>query len=46
VQEGFLRERWIVGDEVSDTALFGLLRRGWAGAPCGEMPAPRHPKGS
>ena len=29
VQEGFLRERWIVGDEVSDTALFGLLSREW-----------------
>ncbi len=28
-QEGFLRERWIVGDEVSDTALFGLLCREW-----------------
>ena len=29
VQEGFLRERWIVGDEVCDTALFGLLRSAW-----------------
>lgn len=29
VQEGFLRERWIVGNEVSDTALFGLLRSEW-----------------
>jgi len=28
-REGFLRERWIVGDEVSDTALYGLLRRDW-----------------
>jgi RimJ/RimL family protein N-acetyltransferase len=28
-QEGFLRERWIVGAEVSDTALYGLLRREW-----------------
>jgi RimJ/RimL family protein N-acetyltransferase len=26
-KEGHLRERWIVGDELSDTALFGLLRR-------------------
>jgi [ribosomal protein S5]-alanine N-acetyltransferase len=34
VQEGFLRERWIVGDEVSDTALFGLLRSAWGGAGC------------
>jgi ribosomal-protein-alanine N-acetyltransferase len=25
-KEGHLRERWIVGDEVSDTALYGLLR--------------------
>ena len=30
-QEGFLRERWIVADEVSDTALFGLLSRDWKG---------------
>lgn len=28
-QEGLLRERWIVADEVSDSALFGLLRRDW-----------------
>ena len=28
-QEGYLRERWIVNDEVSDTALYGLLRREW-----------------
>ena len=28
-KEGHLRERWIVGDEVSDTALYGLLRRDW-----------------
>jgi [ribosomal protein S5]-alanine N-acetyltransferase len=25
VREGFLRERWVVGDEVSDSALYGLL---------------------
>jgi RimJ/RimL family protein N-acetyltransferase len=25
VREGMLRERWIVGDEVSDSALYGLL---------------------
>jgi RimJ/RimL family protein N-acetyltransferase len=29
VREGYLRERWIVGDEVSDTALYGLLQREW-----------------
>lgn len=28
-REGFLRERWIVGEEVSDTALYGLLQREW-----------------
>ena len=28
-KEGHLRERWIVGDEVSDTALYGLLRGDW-----------------
>lgn len=28
-QEGYLRERWIVGGEVSDTALYGLLRQDW-----------------
>lgn len=27
--EGYLRERWIVGDEISDSALYGLLRREW-----------------
>ena len=29
VKEGFLRERWIVAGEVSDTALYGLLKRDW-----------------
>ncbi len=29
VKEGLLRERWIVNEEVSDTALYGLLRREW-----------------
>src|SRR5450830_545711 len=28
-QEGFLPERWIVGGQVSDSALYGLLRRDW-----------------
>lgn len=27
VQEGLLRDRWIIGGEVSDSALYGLLRR-------------------
>nr|WP_315492051.1 GNAT family N-acetyltransferase [uncultured Rhodoferax sp.] len=29
LREGFLRERWIVNGEVSDTALYGLLQREW-----------------
>ncbi|OYT90407.1 MAG: GNAT family N-acetyltransferase [Burkholderiales bacterium PBB3] len=29
LKEGYLRERWIVGDEISDTALYGLLQREW-----------------
>lgn len=28
-REGLLRERWTVGSEVSDTALYGLLAREW-----------------
>ena len=28
-REGLLRERWLVGDEVCDTALYGLLRADW-----------------
>lgn len=28
-EEGYLPERWIVGNEVSDTRLFGLLKRHW-----------------
>ncbi len=27
--EGFLRERWVVDGEVSDSGLYGLLRRDW-----------------
>lgn len=30
VREGFLRERWIVAGEVSDSALYGLLGREWS----------------
>jgi len=29
VKEGFMRERWIVADEKSDTEVYGLLRREW-----------------
>lgn len=32
-KEGCLRERWIVGDEISDTALYGLLQREWRNRP-------------
>lgn len=28
-REGFLPQRWIVGEEVSDSALYGLLRSDW-----------------
>ena len=28
-REGLLRERWIVAGEVSDTALYGLIRSDW-----------------
>ncbi len=31
-QEGLLRERWIVAGEVSDSGLYGLLRRDWHNA--------------
>ncbi|MFC5400000.1 GNAT family N-acetyltransferase [Undibacterium jejuense] len=30
VKEGYLRERWIVDGVMSDSALYGLLRREWA----------------
>lgn len=35
--EGTLRERWIVAGEVSDTGLYGLLRRDWNAA-CAPAP--------
>jgi RimJ/RimL family protein N-acetyltransferase len=31
VREGLLRERWIVAGDVSDSALYGLLRKDWDG---------------
>ena len=32
VREGYLRERWMVAGEVSDTALYGLLKSEWRGS--------------
>lgn len=32
-REGLLRERWIVGGETSDSAIYGLLRREWLARP-------------
>ena len=29
LREGLLRERWIVEGEVSDSEIYGLLRRDW-----------------
>ncbi len=37
-REGFLRERWRVGGEVSDTALYGLLNKDWRNAQIGRTP--------
>ncbi|NYE63717.1 RimJ/RimL family protein N-acetyltransferase [Duganella sp. 1224] len=31
-REGHLRERWFVGDEVSDSIIYGLLRKDWEAA--------------
>lgn len=31
MREGEMRERWIVGEEISDTWFYGLLRREWRG---------------
>ncbi len=31
VQEGYFRERWIVGGQVSHSAMYGLLRADWEG---------------
>jgi len=35
VCEGLLRQRWIVGNEVSDSGLYGLLQRDWQARPAG-----------
>ncbi len=32
-REGLMRERWIVGGEICDTAFYGLLRRDWQARP-------------
>jgi ribosomal-protein-alanine N-acetyltransferase len=40
-REGYLRERWIVGGEVSDTALYGLLAREWLERPAAQPGAAR-----
>ena len=37
-QEGLLRERWIVGGQVSDSALYGLLDRDWQAGGAGSGP--------
>ena len=39
-REGYLRERWIVADEVSDTALYGLLAREWHASALSRTPSP------
>jgi RimJ/RimL family protein N-acetyltransferase len=31
VQEGYFRERWIVGGQISHSAMYGLLRADWEG---------------
>ena len=40
-REGLLRERWQVGDEISDSLVWGLLARDWAArrAAAGDTPA-------
>ena len=34
-REGLLRERWLVGDDIQDSALYGLLARDYAATPTG-----------
>jgi RimJ/RimL family protein N-acetyltransferase len=47
-REGYLRERWIVGAEVSDSALYGLLLSDWRTSrkQAGETGAPEIPDGA
>jgi len=40
-REGLLRERWQVGDEISDSALMGLLAREWRARPLPTRQTPR-----
>ena len=40
-REGLLRERWIVGGKVSDSAFFGLLRSRWRASRAEGEDAPR-----
>ncbi len=39
-KEGLLRERWTINGEVSDSLIFGLLRRDWAARPSRSGPRP------
>ena len=41
-REGLLRERWIVGPEISDSAIYGLLAREWAAPRPTSGPRPGH----
>jgi RimJ/RimL family protein N-acetyltransferase len=38
--EGLLRQRWIVGGEVSDSAIYGLLRDEWVARRSASNPEP------
>ena len=39
-REGRLRERWTINGEVSDSLIYGLLRRDWATRPSRPSPSP------
>jgi len=39
-KEGYLRERWLVGDETEDSVFYGLLRREWISDDAGYEIAP------
>lgn len=36
-REGYMRERWLVGDRASDSALYGLLAHEWKSVPSRDM---------